>query len=160
MAEHSCGSKEVEITMVGRTTMIMLVLIGLIITLAFSLVTCSEDSRDYVYQKWLNTYREVAVLGKKGLNVSVLVEKLSRALTLINEGRLDDALSLIDEVNGDLRVLKEEEEYTLLTKNVYKAVSILLIGSIPVLFYIAFPRLYLEIWFRMRKRWIVKHEST
>lgn len=160
MDKYSCYPKEDEVAMIRHIVLAVLVLIGLAITLVFSPTTCSEGSRDHVYQRWLNTYREVAVLGREGLNVSMLVEKLSRALVLIDRGRLDEALSIIDEVDRELRVHRGKENYLLLTKHAYKVASILLIGSIPILFYIVFPRLYLEVWFRTRKRWIVRHEPT
>jgi hypothetical protein len=94
-------------------------------------------------------------LYSKGLNITVVLEKLNRAIALYEEGDVEDANMLLSEVNsliGDMRVLADR---VYLVNMVIKVVTILVLAVIPLAVYFLLPRIYLYVWYKTRRKWIL-----
>jgi len=94
-------------------------------------------------------------LYSKGLNITVVLGKLNRAIALYEEGDVEDANMLLSEVNsliGDMRALADR---VYLVNMVIKVVTILVLAVIPLAVYFLLPRIYLYVWYKTRRKWIL-----
>jgi hypothetical protein len=112
---------------------------------------------------FLVVYKDVVELGKLGIDVSGLVSKLSVALDLISDGSPDSlskAESLINDVRSEVYRLKSEANYYIMYRSLYKYLVVAVLVLIPLAIYYLLPRIYLIIWFRLRRRWVVRYGRT
>lgn len=112
-----------------------------------------------LWTKYLVLYRRTADLGRQGINVSSIVNELIIVLELINKGdkrSLERADELLNTIENKVINLERNADNILLVRNLKKYGIAAVMLSIPLLFYLLFPRLYLIIWFRIRRRWIVE----
>ena len=139
---------------------ILIISIALSIILAQILFTpVYAVDKDSLWNRYLELYKRTADLGKRGINVSSIVDELGIVLELINNGddySLKRANELLDSIEKKLLSLERNAGNILLMENLRKYSIVGLIMSIPLLFYLLFPRLYLAIWFRVRRRWVVE----
>lgn len=137
-------------------------LLALIILISFlpssSPVLGGVDEQSLTF-KALNLLHRLQVLSDRGFNVSVYIGMLNDALNLIQDGRLGDAEILLDEIEVEVVELEgiADQHYTWM--KVLKYTRIALILLIPLLFYLLFPRIYIYLWFRFRRGWIVHGSS-
>lgn len=113
----------------------------------------------------------VLVTGGAGFIGSHLVRALVRAghvvrvLDNLSTGSLEnlgDALSSVELVVGDVKsygvvekaVKGAGETYSRLL--LLKATTVALLASIPIAVYLLLPRAYLYLWFRVRRKWVVR----
>jgi len=92
--------------------------------------------------------------------VSHYVELLDRVLTLLDEGYVSDAVELMNSLNTNLSLLEKEASNIVMFKNLVKYGSAALVLTIPIITYVALPRLYLLLWFKSRRRWVVINERN
>lgn len=113
--------------------------------------------------EFLAVYREVLELDALGVDVSGLVSKLSLALDLMSDGApesVSKAELIISEVRSEVSRLKSEANYYVMYRSLLKYSAIAAFALIPVATYFLLPRIYLIMWFRFRRRWVVKHGHT
>lgn len=115
--------------------------------------------QDNVYKEFLELYERTAKLAKQGIDVSSIVDKLGKALEMINSGRVDEASSLLSEVREQVRTLEDATPRIVFVNNLVKWSIVALLASIPILLYFLLPRLYLYLWYRARRKWVVSHGS-
>lgn len=113
-----------------------------------------EDPR--VWEKWLRAYNIVAELSRVGINVSKYIPVLQESLDLIKKGDADNAEHLLDNMLPELSKLYGMKDSHVFWNNVRKYGLAAFIGSLPLMFYFFFPRLYLRIWYRTRQKWVIK----
>jgi len=139
---------------------ILLIIIASAIILAqLSFTPVYAVDKDSLWNKYLELYTRTADLGRRGINVSSIVDELNIVLELIDKGdeySLDKADELLDTIENKITSLERNADNILLMENLRKYSVAGAIISIPLLFYLLFPRLYLAIWFRVRRRWIVE----
>jgi len=131
------------------------------VVISILLVTCSTISItaicvDDLYREFLDLYVEVAKLAQQGIDVSNLVEKLMEAHEALTNGRSFN-LSVI---KAEIDNIKRDAPKIILYKNIVKGFSVGGLISIPILIYLFLPRVYLYIWYKSRRRWVVKVESS
>mgnify|MGYP000002775889 CR=1 FL=1 len=139
---------------------ILIIIMALSIILAQTLsIPVYAVDRDILWDRYLELYKRTADLGRKGVNVSSIVDELSIVLELIeneDDYSLNRANELLDSIEEEISSLKMNADNILLMENLRKYSVVGALLSIPLLFYLLFPRLYLAIWFRVRRRWIVE----
>ncbi|MEM4849033.1 MAG: hypothetical protein QXM55_05305 [Ignisphaera sp.] len=131
------------------------------VVISILLVTCSTISItaicvDDLYSEFLDLYVEVAKLAQQGIDVSNLVEKLMEAHEALTSSRSFN-LSVI---KAEIDNIKRDAPKIILYKNIVKGFSVGGLISIPILIYLFLPRVYLYIWYKSRRRWVVKVESS
>ncbi len=127
--------------------------------LSIHVYAIDEIDKESLWNKYLDLYRRTAVLAKRGINVSSIVVELRTVLELIEKGDNDSlvkASNLLESIEEKVTKLEGEADNIVLMENLRKYSIVAAILSIPLLFYLLFPRLYLAIWFRARKRWTVE----
>ncbi len=108
-----------------------------------------------VWGRWLAAYDKLTELSEAGLNVSDYVILMNEALAAIDEGKYSRAEALLDEVEPLINDSYAGLSNYLLFRLVIKYVTVTAVLLVPPLFYYLFPRAYLSIWFRLRRRWVV-----
>ena len=134
-----------------------------LLTISLLLTPAVNTVPNDVMGDFLVVYKDVVELGRLGIDVSGLVSKLSVALDLISDGSPDSlskAESLINDVRSEVYRLKSEANYYVMYRSLYKYSIIAVLVLIPLAIYYLLPRIYLIIWFRLRRRWVVKYGRT
>jgi hypothetical protein len=106
------------------------------------------------------TYRLILELHDSGIDTSNLTSQLNRALILWEEGNRSAALNIVRNVEVEGGKLRAVEGQARLRVSLYRygiAASLL---SIAPLTYFLLPRVYIEAWYRSRRRWVVEHEAS
>ncbi|MEM4903221.1 MAG: hypothetical protein QXK25_07140, partial [Ignisphaera sp.] len=78
----------------------------------------------------------------------------------IQNNRTEYAKLLLLNLSTEVEYLRERAPTIVMYKNIAKMSMVVAIASIPLILYIVFPRLYIYVWFKARRRWVVKTEST
>lgn len=116
-----------------------------------------------ITSEFLDIYKELVELSGLGVNVSELVKELSVVLDLISDGSVESitkAESILKDVRARLEVLKVRAGYEVLYANLVRYSMVASLALIPIATYLLLPRIYLKIWFRVRRRWVVRHGRT
>lgn len=135
----------------------------ILLTISLLLTSAVNTVPNDVMSDFLVVYKDVVELGRLGIDVSGLVSKLSVALDLISDGSPDSlskAESLINDVRSEVYRLKSEANYYVMYRSLYKYSVVAVLALIPLATYYLLPRIYLIIWFRLRRRWVVKYGRT
>jgi len=113
------------------------------------------DDAQQIVDDALRVLEKLQVLSEKGVNVSKLVEELNEALDLAQAGDLESAKSKLASVEDEVSRLEAEADRYYAVSTAVKYAKVVGLLLIPVAFFFLFPRVYLYIWFRSRRRWVV-----
>jgi len=94
-------------------------------------------------------------LYSKGLDISVIIEKLNSAIVSYEEGDVNESNRLLGEARSLIENMGTIADNVYFTNIVLKAITVGVLATIPVLVYVLLPRLYLYLWYKSRKKWIV-----
>ena len=138
-----------------RTTLLAAMIIALVL-LAPLHVLAQTQSLDSFDQRVGVVVDRLSRLRSMGANVTGLVDEVNRAIQFAESGDMDSANGILDRVEANITSLEPvvEHEYKIHTIEKYSVVAFLLL--LPVIVYIGLPRLYLALWFRLRRKWIVE----
>ncbi len=152
-------------------------LVVILVVLAITMLFIAIYIQDYIYMdrikyyelKYLKsnnftnihdyfnyTYRKILLLNIIGYNTSYLVFELDKALKLILNGNTSEAYTLLNNINDRADKLLTYSDKYVLSIIVYKTIVSGLILSIPIMFYLLYPKTYLYLWYRLKKEWVVK----
>lgn len=157
--QNICRAKTMRDTYPCLSIRIFLVVFAVVL-----IYTCSY-AHVYSYdlnEEFLRLYKEIVDLSKKGIDVSYMVNNLSAVLEIaeqynVSESRVDELMRFI---RNSLEEIKKEASRITLYRDITRFSIVIFLASMPIVFYVFFPRLYLYTWFITRRRWVVKSEST
>jgi len=118
-------------------------------------VVCAyaEQSFDYRVAEAANRLGE---LYRKGVNVTDAVRLLDEAVKAFEDGNYSEASRLLNASLNRIAELEAIADRIYMFNLFTKALIIAVLAAIPLLIYIFLPRLYLYLWFRSRRRWVVR----
>uniref|UniRef100_A0A7C4FE87 Uncharacterized protein n=1 Tax=Ignisphaera aggregans TaxID=334771 RepID=A0A7C4FE87_9CREN len=95
-------------------------------------------------------------LHSMGVNTTNVVEKLSSAVEAYEHGDFEKAWAHLNEARKIVEELEKGagEAYSRLL--LLKVATVALLASIPIAVYLLLPRAYLYLWFRVRRKWVVR----
>lgn len=99
--------------------------------------------------------KDLEYLHSRGVDVGPVVDLLNKAVSEYSNGSFEKAYGYIEEARRRVESLKVEAESTYIKIMVVKAVTVASLASIPLLTYFMLPRLYLYLWFKLHRKWIV-----
>jgi ArsR family metal-binding transcriptional regulator len=99
---------------------------------------------------------EAGRLYSKGVDVAVVIEKLDNAIALYENGRVDEAYAALSEARSMIMDLSSIADRVYYYNTMVKAVTVAVLAVIPIAIYILLPRIYLYVWFKTRRKWIVR----
>ncbi len=138
--------------MMYRKTLITRLLLVFLVALLLSPVLKAEE----VDKEIGSILKDINYLYEKGVNVDELIKKLNQALKLIEEGNKKKAENIISEVKEEITKLKLIADEVYLRKTIILYSELALILSIPILVYLLLPRIYLHLWYKYRREWVIK----
>lgn len=98
----------------------------------------------------------VEKLGSEGMNVSKIISLLNKALDIVeNDGNISRAFMYVDEADRLSKKMMDELPSFVFWKQIRLYSTIAVILSIPIIVYFWGPRLFLIVWFRLRRKWRV-----
>lgn len=136
----------------------MLSMLLLVIIQPFIIVSGEADSSTLINEA-LSLLTRIQKLAGKNINVTDLTVQLNESLRLLQEGRITEAESLLERLEDEVAVLEASADTYYMWGIIMKYVRVALVLSIPLLFYLFFPRLYIYLWFRLRRRWVIRESS-
>lgn len=92
----------------------------------------------------------------KGVNVTDVVKKLDEVVELYERGDIDRARDILNDIEVEVLELEKIADNVYRSIVISKAITIAFLVSIPVAVYYFLPRVYLYIWFKLRRRWLVR----
>jgi hypothetical protein len=101
--------------------------------------------------------KDLEYLKSREVNVSSLIQRVNEDIKGLekdpgNATYIKDLESIRDEI----KALKSDAENIYIINNIIRYSTAVGIGLVPVAVYILLPRIYLYIWYRTRRRWIVQ----
>jgi hypothetical protein len=99
---------------------------------------------------------EAGRLYSKGVDVAVVIEKLDNAIALYESGRVDEAYAALSEARSMIMDLSSIADRVYYYNTLVKAVTVAVLAVIPIAIYLLLPRIYLYVWFKTRRKWIVR----
>jgi hypothetical protein len=99
---------------------------------------------------------EAGRLYSKGVDVAVVIEKLDNAIALYESGRVDEAYAALSEARSMIMDLSSIADRVYYYNTMVKAVTVAVLAVIPIAIYLLLPRIYLYVWFKTRRKWIVR----
>jgi len=100
--------------------------------------------------------KDLEYLSSRGVDVSNLTRRLDAAIRLYEANRTSEAVSLLDNVSSDVQSLKAAAEEVYLRKTVAKYSLAVFVLSLPLVAYLVIPRVYVYVWFRLHRGWLVE----
>ncbi len=119
-----------------------------------SISTNTDPIPDYFY----NIYNKLYKLRMSGIDVDPLIEELNNALIKWQMGKITDSefMSRLKEIDQKASILEEKTGEAEMIIGLFTVLSVSLLIIMPALFYWLFPVLYLYVWFRIRRKWVVE----
>jgi len=142
---------------------VVIIRLHALLVILFLMVLVVHASVEDVEKEFLSIYKELVELSTLGIDVSDLIKELSVILELMDDGSnesITKAESLLKDIRTRLEILKSKASYEILYVNLIKYSSITLLALIPVATYLLLPRVYLKVWFKVRKRWVIRYGRT
>ncbi|QOJ79296.1 hypothetical protein IG193_02195 [Infirmifilum lucidum] len=100
--------------------------------------------------------RDVEYLDSRGVDVSNITKSLDAAIRLYDANRTSETMGMLDSISSEVDALKSQAEGIYLRRTVARYGVAALALSLPLIAYLAVPRAYLYLWFRLRRGWLVR----
>jgi len=100
--------------------------------------------------------KDLEYLSGKGVDVSNLTRSLDAAIRLYEANRTSEAASLLDNISSEVQSLKATAEEVSFRKAAARYSLAALVLSLPLVAYLAIPRVYVYVWFRLHRGWLVE----
>ena len=133
-----------------------IILFILLIFISMTTIAYSQPSEESLRTRLTELYVRVYRLGREGINVTKVVSELNLAVKYIDSGRYSDADKILDNVEAEVTHLEDVSGSIIFWSNFHKYSTVAVLLSIPVLTYFILPRIYMMIWYRLRRRWIAR----
>lgn len=98
----------------------------------------------------------IAELEAKHVDARNVVDKLNEAVKAFEQGDHARAGLILSEVDTMLADLEEGSQQAYLLHTASKAASVAVLALIPLLVYTLLPRAYIYLWFKTRRKWVVR----
>lgn len=135
-------------------------LLSIVITVILLSLLNTLRAQNFLYDEFINIYVEVAYLSDKGLNVTHLTEQLKELYKAILVNDTEKAHLLISSLWKNLEETKREASKELVLRKIEKGAIVTFFACLPLLVYLLLPRIYLYVWYKTKKRWVIKTEPT
>ncbi len=111
---------------------------------------------DEAKSKMIEIFKICVELYRDHVDVSSILDRLNYVDKLIKSGQCSKALDELAELSNNVKILKENAYSIKLRYELTRYSLVAFLLSIPVLVYFLLPRLYLYIWYRTHRKWIVE----
>ena len=142
-----------------KTYVVFTLLLLIVVALCSLQRIWAEDLRGELWSRVEELFIVIEKAGSEGMDVKDLIRDLNEVIQLIRRGdeeSLSRAKSILDNLSTRVEKISRELPRYRLVRDLCTYLRIALLLSIPVAMYFLLPRVYLRLWYRYRKRWLVE----
>ena len=143
-------SREIFISLI-----ISLIALSLFTSLRVFAEASAPRDQEIIVKEIEGLMRDLEYLYSRGVNISDIIDLLNRAIQYTDRN-ISEAQRLISIAKEEISERRSYAENTYLMNLVIKYLEITAIASIPLLVYLFLPRIYLYLWYRSHRKWIIK----
>ncbi|MEM4869109.1 MAG: hypothetical protein QW081_01750 [Desulfurococcaceae archaeon] len=114
------------------------------------------EAENSVLNEIENLISELEYLHSRGLCVDDVVDLLNKAIEEYSRGNTQSAIAYLEEAKQRVVYLKPVAERVYLEILITRGLTVAILASIPLLIYFVLPRVYLYVWFKLHRRWIIR----
>ncbi len=117
-------------------------------------------TKNDLWDLFIEVYSKIEYLGSKGINVSSLINELNKVIDILNNNtisNIEKAHNILVEINNTCNKLLDKLPNIILWRNVRTYLIATVLASIPILFYILAPRIYIWLWYHFRRKWVLEN---
>jgi len=133
-------------------TRLMITTLLLVYILLTPIIASTQDF-DSVIAEYIARVRR---LEAKNVDTTQVVELINEAVEKYQEEDETRALQILGEVDFLLDSLERSVDQVYYQYVFTKAITVIVLALIPILVYTLLPRIYLYLWFKTRRKWIVR----
>lgn len=140
------------LSMLRLVTCMSILLTLLIISLLIPQYVVGKD----VYTEVTYFVKDLEDLHSMGVDVGLVIDLLNKAMEEYRRGKVAEAQRYLDEARRIIDELKLVAESVYLKALVVKIATVGSLAVLPVAVYLILPRMYLYLWFKLHRKWIVR----
>jgi len=153
----------------ARVDLMHWVILLLLLTSSLFGLTCRSCFLQGTVQDYLSLIEDYVArlkkLSSEGMNTSEAEKFIKNALLLLGEEDLTEEeiawiQSNLTAADQEIRRLEGEFQSYMIWKTAGVVARVTLLLSIPVITYVFLPRLWAYVWFKTRRKWIVKKKGN
>ena len=101
--------------------------------------------------------KDLEYLESRKVNVTSLIQRVNEDIKGLEKDPGNATyIKELESIREKIKALKSDAENIYIINNIIRYSTAVGIGLVPVAVYILLPRIYLYIWYRTRRRWIVQ----
>jgi len=101
--------------------------------------------------------KDLEYLESREVNVSSLIQRVNEDIKGLEKDPGNATyIKDLESIREEIKALKSDAENIYIINNIIRYSTAVGIGLVPIAVYILLPRIYLYIWYRTRRRWIVQ----
>ncbi|MEM2014481.1 MAG: hypothetical protein QXJ16_03355 [Desulfurococcaceae archaeon] len=124
--------------------------------IALFMLAIQLEAENSVLNEIENLMSELEYLHSRGLCVDDVVDLLNKAIEEYSRGNTQSAIAYFEEAKQRVVYLKPVAERVYLEILITRGLTVAILASIPILIYFVLPRVYLYVWFKLHRRWIIR----
>ncbi|MEM1642754.1 MAG: hypothetical protein QXI85_08215 [Desulfurococcaceae archaeon] len=124
--------------------------------IALFMLAIQLEAENSVLNEIENLMSELEYLHSRGLRVDDVVDLLNKAIGEYSRGNTQSAIAYLEEAKQRVVYLKPVAEKVYLEILITRGLTVAILASIPILIYFVLPRVYLYVWFKLHRRWIIR----
>jgi len=140
-------------------TFLYLLMLTLSLTIIHQMIILaySGDSMSEIDSLVSTIMKDLEYLESREVNVSSLIHRVNEDIKGLEKDPGNATyIKDLESIREEIKALKSDAENIYIINNIIRYSTAVGIGLVPVAVYILLPRIYLYIWYRTRRRWIVQ----
>jgi len=141
-----------------RTFLYLLMLVlSLTIIHQMIILTYSGDNLSEIDSLVSSIMKDLEYLKSREVNVSSLIHRVNEDIKGLEKDPGNTTyIKDLENIREEIKALKSDAENIYIINNIIRYSTAVGIGLVPIAVYILLPRIYLYIWYRTRRRWVVQ----
>ncbi len=136
-------------------------ILALVLFLVFTIQTISiADSRDNIYDIVIECTERIDLLRNIGVDVDKYVSEINNILYDLDNGEKDLAYVRLENLLSELNNASSHYSQAIILYQIRSVVYITLLIMLPLILHLLIPRIYLLIWFYVRRGCIVEYNGA
>jgi len=140
-------------------TFLYLLMLTLSLTIIHQMIILaySGDNLSEIDSLASSIMKDLEYLESREVNVSSLIQRVNEDIKGLEKDPGNATyIKDLESIREEIKALKSDAENIYIINNIIRYSTAVGIGLVPVAVYILLPRIYLYIWYRTRRRWIVQ----
>jgi len=140
-------------------TFLYLLMLTLSLTIIHQMIILaySGDNLSEIDSLVSSIMKDLEYLKSREVNVSSLIQRVNEDIKGLEKDPGNTTyIKDLESIREEIKALKTDAENIYIINNIIRYSTAVGIGLVPVAVYILLPRIYLYIWYRTRRKWIVQ----